>query len=107
MSALTGKPISMLTFRNQPRLTQGNRQPDALISASLHWYFEVKRVEGMLVGDEEAKLRDYLTDLDGRDGDARLLAITPDAFKPVLIDAIADQRLSWSKPPTSILLSTR
>lgn len=94
LSAVTGESISLLTFRNQPRLP-GGRQPDALITAGVHWYFEVKRVEGTLVGNEELKLRDYLTALDEQPGDGRVIAITPDAFKPAVIDAIGDPRLAW------------
>src|SRR6185437_10303454 len=95
LSAMTGDPVSTLSFRNQPRLTTSGRQPDALISAQLHWYFEVKRESGALVGGEEAKLRDYLKELDGLGGDARLITITPDGAQPPPIAAIADPRLSW------------
>ena len=58
-------------------------------------YFEVKRETGALVGSEEAKLRDYLTELDLQAGDARLIAITPDMAEPPIIGAIADPRLTW------------
>jgi hypothetical protein len=94
-AAAEDSTLSLIAFQSQPPLVTGKRRPDASISASFNYLFEVKRVAGQINDPEVAKLRDYLTELDAADGDGRLFLLTPDAQRPGALDAIEDTRLTW------------
>jgi hypothetical protein len=57
----------------------GRSVPDARISASFAYWFEVKTERNAL---RLQQLAEHLANLDGQGGDERLFVITPDASRP-------------------------
>lgn len=83
--------FSLVSFTAQPSLVGTKRRPDGEIAASCRYLFEVKRVVGALQRDQ---LQEYLDHLEPK-GTTGLFAVTPDAARPAVIDAIGDERLVW------------
>jgi len=83
--------IQMVSFVNQP-VGQGASVPDARISASFAYWFEVKTVRNSLRSDQ---LVEHLANIAGFNGDERLFVITPDASRPSIIDELGDKRVLW------------
>jgi hypothetical protein len=94
-AAAEDSTLSLVAFQSQPPLVTGKRRPDASISASFNYLFEVKRVAGQINEPEVTKLRDYLAELDATDGDGRLFVLTPDAQRPPALEGLTDTRLTW------------
>ena len=82
--------LPFIAFENQ--ITGPESVPDAAISASFRYLFEVKTARGAL-GVEQ--LEHHLAILDGRHVHERLFAVTPDADEPAAIAALGDERLVW------------
>jgi hypothetical protein len=93
LTAATGDAggIQMVSFVNQPA-GEGASVPDARISASFAYWFEVKTTRAALRVDQ---LREHVRNLGKTGGDERLFVITPDASKPKCIDALCDNRVIW------------
>src|ERR1700733_2571357 len=82
LSAATGETaLSMVTFTNQPP-GAGHSVPDARISASFAYWFEVKTARNAL---DSHQIREHLANL-GRGADERLFLVTPDPDPPTILD---------------------
>ena len=83
--------IQMVSFVNQP-VGMGASVPDARISASFAYWFEVKTVRNSLRSDQ---LVEHLANIAGFNGDERLFVITPDSTRPRIVDELGDKRVLW------------
>ncbi|MCF2529449.1 hypothetical protein [Yinghuangia soli] len=86
--------LSLLTYTNQP--TQGKDAPsvpDASISASFRWLFEVKTTKSALT--KPGQLGNHLSLLTGTHADERLFVLTPDPEQPKGVTELADPRVVW------------
>ncbi len=82
--------MELVRFENQPPAPR--TVPDAAISASFHYFFEVKRVRG---GVDKLQLEGHLEGLKGRFRDERLFVVTPDDDLPPEIVDLGDDRVIW------------
>ena len=83
--------LTFVSFANQVGDIPGS-VPDAAISASFHYLFEVKTELDAL---RHEQLDSHLLGLTGVFKDERLLMITPDPEQPQLIEALADAPVTW------------
>ncbi len=83
--------VEMVRFVNQPGGGEGS-VPDASISASFHYLFEVKTVRGAISSDQ---LKRHLAQLNRSAEIQRLYVLTPDAEPPPEVEEIGDDRLVW------------
>jgi hypothetical protein len=92
LAAATGEAsLEMVRFRNQP--PGDHSVPDASISASFHYLFEVKTDRGKLYADQ---LQRHIETFDGTARLERLVAITPDVQPPDAIAQVNDARVAWT-----------
>jgi hypothetical protein len=83
--------LTFVRFANQVGDVPGS-VPDAAISASFHYLFEVKTEFNAL---RRKQLGDHLRGLGDLHSDERLFVITPDGERPALIDELDDSRITW------------
>lgn len=83
--------LTFLRFANQVGDVAGS-VPDAVISASFHYLFEVKTAQNAL---RREQLQSHLVGLRGESNDERLFVVTPDAERPQLVDELADKSVTW------------
>ncbi len=84
--------LSFVKFVNQ-RKGLSSSVPDASISGSFRYVFEVKTVRGAPLADQVSEhLRGVLTK---PDEEQRLFVLTPDAAKPKELAQITDPRVVW------------
>jgi hypothetical protein len=82
--------LELVRFDNQVQAPR--TVPDASISASFRYFFEVKTVRG---GVDTVQLEGHLEGLDGRFMDERLFVVTPDDEQPPDIDELGNDRVTW------------
>lgn len=90
-SASGESSLAFVTFANQIVGKPGS-VPDASISASFHYLFEVKTARNALNAQQ---LRRHLRNLTGDFRDERLFAVTPDGATPPIVTEVSDPRLTW------------
>jgi hypothetical protein len=83
--------LTFVSFANQIGAVPGS-VPDAAISASFHYLFEVKTELDAL---RRKQLEGHLAGLTGAFNDERLFVITPDPQQPRLIENLADRPITW------------
>ena len=83
--------LTFVRFVNQVGGVAGS-VPDAAISASFHYLFEVKTELDAL---RRKQLESHLAGLTGAFKDERLFVITPDPEQPRLIEDLADMPITW------------
>jgi hypothetical protein len=83
--------LTLVRFANQVTDVAGT-VPDAVISASFHYLFEVKTAPDALRRDQ---LKRHLAGLTGTAKDERLFVITPDPERPRTVDELEGKPLSW------------
>jgi len=81
--------LDFVTFANQIARANGT-VPDAIISASFKYLFEVKTERNAI---RTGQLQGHLAQLDGRHTHERLFAVTPDDARPQVIPD--DPRIVW------------
>ncbi|HEY1774689.1 MAG TPA: hypothetical protein VGG41_00890 [Solirubrobacteraceae bacterium] len=92
LAAATGESaLPFVSFANQIAAKAGS-VPDASISASFRYLFEVKTVRDAL---GRRQLEQHLDHLDGGFAHERLFVLTPDPAEPSLITQLGDSRLTW------------
>ena len=94
-AALAEATVTMLTFSNQVTMSGPGTHtvPDASISSNFRWLFEVKTARNALT---KRQLVGHLKHLNGSYADERLLAITPDAVHPEVLEELQDPRTVWT-----------
>ncbi len=84
--------LTFVKFANQPTEVEGT-VPDAEISASFHYIFEVKTEPNALRGEQ---LDGHLHRFEGTTyKDERLIVITPDPEQPPIVSERAEQPITW------------
>ena len=83
--------VTFVTFANQVVGERGSI-PDASISASFKYLFEVKTSRSALGLDQLAR---HLRNLKGSYADERLFFITPDVQSPAVVAQLGDRRVVW------------
>ncbi len=83
--------LTFVRFANQVGGVAGS-VPDAAISASFHYLFEVKTELDALRGKQ---LESHIVGLTGAFKDERLFVMTPDPEQPRLIEDLADTPITW------------
>jgi hypothetical protein len=83
--------LELVSFLNQPG-RDGHGVPDASISASVRYLFEVKTARGAVAVDQ---LQRHLIRLDGTRESERLFVLTPDGAKPPAIATMQDPKIVW------------
>lgn len=82
--------LPFVTFANQ--VAGGGSVPDAAMSASFNYLFEVKTQPNAVEADQ---LQEHLKILDRSFGHERLFVITPDAEEPPVVQKLGDDRVTW------------
>lgn len=92
LAAASGESaLAFVNFANQLEGTPGS-VPDASISASFRYLFEVKTARNAV---DPGQLAKHLQHLDGTFRDERLFVVTPDAVAPIELAALDDPRAIW------------
>lgn len=92
LSAASGEAnLPLVSFQNQVATKDGS-VPDAGISASFRYLFEVKTTARAL---DRRQLEAHLAHLDGSFVDERLFVLTPDAGEPAILGQLGEHRLTW------------
>jgi hypothetical protein len=92
LAAASGESsLQMVSFTNQPP-GKGHSVPDALISASFSYYFEVKTSRNTVAA---AQLTEHVLCFADDGSQERLFVITPDPEQPQAVTAAADPRIVW------------
>lgn len=92
MAAASGEAsLSIVQFANQVSGV-GGTVPDAAITASCRYLFEVKTVRG---GVTQCQLQGHLKYLDGSHRQEYLFVVTPDTNEPVAVAAVRPAKIVW------------
>jgi len=90
-SASGESSLAFVTFANQ--ITGASESvPDASISASFHYLFEVKTTRGSVDAEQ---LTRHLRNFTGVFQNERLFVVTPDGSQPDLVAELSDERVVW------------
>ncbi|MEE8422442.1 MAG: hypothetical protein V3S31_06670 [Dehalococcoidia bacterium] len=82
--------LELVRFENQVQAPR--TVPDASISASFRYLFEVKTERGTV---ERIQLDGHVEGFGGRFMDERLFVVTPDDEQPSIIDELGNDRVTW------------
>jgi hypothetical protein len=93
LSAATGEAsLPFVSFENQVAARDSPGVPDAGISASFRYLFEVKTSASAL---DEKQLERHLARLDGLFANERLFVLTPDGEEPSILAKLEQPTLTW------------